>query len=603
MKLEVINSPFSEEQVKQLNAVLVNLTTQQKIWLTGYLSATTTLQGAELQRDNSFNTAPVAVSPTATKQITVLYASQTGTAQGLAKKYGESLKGLGFEVNVSSMNDFKTNALKKLDHLLIIASTHGEGEPPDNAIAFHSFLYGKRAPKLDHVKFAVLALGDSSYEFFCKTGKDFDEQLEKLGAQRIVDRVDCDLDFDEPAAQWFEAVKAKLQEGSAVQELYKDEAATTVVAPTTEYSRKNPFHAEILEKINLNANGSNKETIHLELSLENSGLSYEPGDSLAIYPINNENLVASLISALGFEDTTKVEVGDVSLSLKEALTDVLEITVLSKPVMEKLAQFTTNKEFHDLLLNKEAFKQFTHGRDLLDVIEAFGPFSWDPQSFVNTLRKLPARQYSISSSLSAYPDEVHLTIGAVRYEVDDRERLGVCSTFVADQLEVGDKVRVYVQHNSNFKLPADDQPIIMIGPGTGVAPFRSFIQEREERGAEGKSWLFFGDQHYVTDFLYQTEWQSWLKNNVLTKLDVAFSRDHEEKVYVQHKLQKHAAEVYDWLEQGAVVYVCGDKDNMAADVHNTLLQIIAEQGNKSEQEAKEYLEELQQQKRYQRDVY
>ncbi len=603
MKLEVINSPFSEEQVKRLNEVLVNLTSQQKIWLTGYLSATTSLQGVEAQRENNVNIAPVASSPTATKHITILYASQTGTAQGLAKKYGENLKESGFEVNVSSMSDFKTNTLKKLDHLLIVASTHGEGEPPDNAISFHNFLYGKRAPKLDHVKFAVLALGDSSYEFFCKTGKDFDEQLEKLGAERIVERVDCDLDFDEPAANWFAAVKAKLQEGGAVQELYKDEAAPTIVAPTTEYTRKNPFHAEILEKINLNATGSNKETIHLELSLENSGIYYEPGDSLAIYPTNNEKLVSSLISALGFDESVKVDVGDVSVTLKEALTDLLEITVLSKPLMEKVAQFTTNKDFHELLLNKETFKQFTHGRDLLDVVEAFGPFSWDPQSFVNILRKLPARQYSISSSLSAYPDEVHLTIGAVRYEVDDRERLGVCSTYVADNLEVGDKVRVYVQHNPNFKLPEDDKPIIMIGPGTGVAPFRSFIQEREERGATGKNWLFFGGQHFVTDFLYQTEWQSWLKNGVLTKLDVAFSRDRDEKIYVQHKMQKNAAEIYEWLEQGAVVYVCGDKDNMAADVHNTLLEIISQQGNKSEQEAKEYLENLQKQKRYQRDVY
>lgn len=603
MKLEVINSPFSEEQVKQLNEVLVNLTSQQKIWLTGYLSATASLQGTEVQKEISFNTAPVASSPTAVKQITILYASQTGTAQGLAKKYGEHLRDIGFEVSVSSMNDFKTNALKKLDHLLIVASTHGEGEPPDNAISFHSFLYGKRAPKLEHVKYAVLALGDSSYEHFCKTGKDFDEQLEKLGAERIVERIDCDLDFDEPAAKWFELVKEKLQEDGAVQELYKKEAAPTVAAPTTEYSRKNPFHAEILEKINLNGRGSNKETIHLELSLENSGLSYEPGDSLAIYPTNNENLVASLISALGFEEDTKVNVGEISLSLKEALTDLLEITVLSKPLMEKIAQFTTNEEFQKLLLNKEDLKQFTHGRDLLDVVEVFGPFSWDPQSFVNLLRKLPARQYSISSSQSAYPDEVHVTIGAVRYEVDNRNRLGVCSTYVADQLEIGDKVRVYVQQNPNFKLPEDDKPIIMIGPGTGVAPFRSFMQEREERGAEGKSWLFFGDQHFVTDFLYQTEWQGWLKDGVLTKLDVAFSRDRDEKVYVQHKMQEHAAEIYEWLEQGAVVYVCGDKENMAADVQNTLLNIISKQGNKSQQEAKEYLEDLQKQKRYQRDVY
>ena len=609
VKLEVTNSPFNEQQVQQLNEVLATLTQNQKIWLTGYLSATATV-GAQASDSPTVSEQPatnVVELPAPAKQqtakhITVLYASQTGNAGGLAKKYGEQLRQAGFEVNVASMSDFKTNALKKLDHLLVIASTHGEGEPPDNAISFHSFLYGKRAPKLDHVKFAVLSLGDSSYEFFCKTGQDFDEQLEKLGAQRIVDRVDCDLDYDEPAAKWFDSVKLKLQEGE-VSEQTIQEAAPTVLESSVEYTRKNPFKAEVLEKINLNAQGSNKETIHLELSLENSGITFEPGDSLAIYPTNNENLVNSLISALGFDADKTVTVDDQTVTLKDALTDLLEITTLTKPVMQKIGEFTLNEEFHALLADREAFKNYTHGRDLIDVVEKFAPFSWNEQSFVSVLRKLPARQYSISSSLAAYPDEVHLTIGAVRYEVDGRERLGVCSTQVADNLEIGDSVRVYVQNNPNFKLPADDKPIIMVGPGTGVAPFRSFIQEREERGAEGKNWLFFGDQHFVTDFLYQTEWQGWLKSGVLTKLNVAFSRDKEEKVYVQHKMQKHAAEIFEWLEQGASFYVCGDKDHMAADVHNSLLHIIAEQGNKTEEEAKQYLDELRKEKRYQRDVY
>jgi len=609
VKLEVTNSPFNEQQVQQLNEVFATLTQNQKIWLTGFLSATSTIEvqaaGGSVvseQPSNAVAVLPSAVEPATAKHITILYASQTGNAGGLAKKYGEQLKNAGFEVNVASMSDFKTNALKKLDYLLVIASTHGEGEPPDNAISFHSYLYGKRAPKLDHVKFAVLSLGDSSYEFFCKTGQDFDEQFEKLGAQRFVDRVDCDLDYDEPASKWFDSVKLKLQEGEVSQQTV-EEAAPTVLETAVEYTRKNPFTAEILEKINLNADGSNKETIHLELSLENSGITFEPGDSLAIYPTNNEQLVNSLISSLGFDAEKSVTLEEQTVSLKEALTNLLEITVLSKPVMQKIGEFTLNEEFHALLADRDAFKAYTHGRDLVDVIEKFAPFSWNEQSFVSVLRKLPARQYSISSSLAAYPEEVHLTIGAVRYEVDGRNRLGVCSTHVADNLEVGDTVRVYVQQNPNFKLPADDVPIIMVGPGTGVAPFRSFIQEREERGAEGKNWLFFGDQHFVTDFLYQTEWQGWLKSGVLTKLDVAFSRDKEEKVYVQHKMQKHAAELYEWLESGATFYVCGDKDHMAADVHNTLLHIIAQQGNKTEEQAKEYLEDLRKQKRYQRDVY
>ncbi|MDN4493732.1 assimilatory sulfite reductase (NADPH) flavoprotein subunit [Ureibacillus aquaedulcis] len=609
MYLEVTNSPFNEQQVQQLNEVFATLTQNQKVWLTGYLSATASI-GAQVATPSLVSEHPsteVAVLPTTfeaatAKHITILYATQTGNAGRLAKQYGEQLQSNGFEVNVISMNDFKTNALKKLDHLLVIASTHGEGEPPDNAISFHSFLHGKRAPKLDHVKFAVLSLGDSSYEFFCKTGADFDERLEELGAKRLVDRVDCDLDYDEPAAKWFDSVKLKLQQG-AVSGQTIQEAAPTVLESSVLYSRKNPYNAEILEKINLNAAGSNKETIHLELSLENSGITFEPGDSLAIYPTNNESLVNSLITALGFNPEKSVNVEGEEVTLKDALTNLLEITVLSKPVMQKIGEFTLSEEFHALLADREAFKSYTHGRDILDVVGKFAPFSWDEQRFVASLRKIPARQYSISSSLAAYPDEVHITVGAVRYEVDGRERLGVCSTHVADNLEIGDTARVYIQHNPNFKLPSDDKPIIMVGPGTGVAPFRSFIQEREERGAEGRNWLFFGDQHFVTDFLYQTEWQSWLKSGVLTKLDVAFSRDKAEKVYVQHKMQKHASEIFEWLEQGATLYVCGDKDHMAADVQNTLLDIIAEQGNKTEEDAKAYLEELRKQKRYQRDVY
>lgn len=597
--LEVINSPFNEKQVKQLNEVLATLTPQQKIWLTGYLTASANIGVIEAPREMTQQA--VASSPIQ-KHVTILYASQTGNAQKLAEKFGDQLQQIGLEVSVSSMSDYKTNALKKVQYLLIVASTHGEGEPPDNAIAFHSFLHGKRAPKLNHVQYAVLSLGDSSYEYFCQTGKDFDIQLEKLGAKRLVERVDCDVDYAEQAQKWFEAVKEKLHSEFTQFTPFEQEAAAAVLQEETEYSRKNPFVAEIIEKINLNGQGSNKETIHLELSLENSGIAFEPGDCLAIIPINNQNLVNSLISALGFEANTKVDVDGIAVTLEEALLKTFEITLLTKPLMKKIAEYTENKDFHALIENQETLKQFINGRDLLDVVEQFGPFKWDAQHFINCLRKIPARQYSISSSLLAYPEEAHVTIGVVRYEVDGRERLGVCSTYVADQLEVGDQVQVYVQKNPNFKLPDDDTPIIMIGPGTGVAPFRAFIQEREERGASGENWLFFGEQHFVTDFLYQREWLNWLKSGVLTKLDVAFSRDQEEKVYVQHKMLKRAKELYAWLEKGAAVYVCGDK-NMAKDVQETLLQIIQQEGNKSEEDALEYLEELRKQKRYQRDVY
>ncbi|MEW4971142.1 assimilatory sulfite reductase (NADPH) flavoprotein subunit [Bacillus stercoris] len=605
MQLQVMNSPFNQEQAELLNRLLPTLTESQKIWLSGYLSA----QSVSAQETAGAPAAAVSVeapAPAVSKEVTVLYGSQTGNAQGLAENAGKQLEQSGFQVTVSSMSDFKPNQLKKVTNLLIVVSTHGEGDPPDNALSFHEFLHGRRAPKLENLRFSVLALGDSSYEFFCQTGKEFDQRLEELGGERISPRVDCDLDYDEPAAEWLEGVLKGLNEaggGSAA-------PAPAAAAQTGEssYSRTNPFRAEVLENLNLNGRGSNKETRHVELSLEGSGLNYEPGDSLGVYPENDPELVELLLKEMNWdpeEIVTLNKQGDVR-PLKEALISHYEITVLTKPLLEQAAQLTGSEELRDLLApgNEENVKAYIEGRDLLDLVRDYGPFSVSAQQFVSILRKMPARLYSIASSLSANPDEVHLTIGAVRYDAHGRERKGVCSILCAERLQPGDTLPVYVQHNQNFKLPKDPEtPIIMVGPGTGVAPFRSFMQEREETGAEGKAWMFFGDQHFVTDFLYQTEWQNWLKDGVLTKMDVAFSRDTEEKVYVQHRMLEQSAELFEWLQEGAAVYICGDEKHMAHDVHNTLLEIIEKEGNMSREEAEAYLADMQQQKRYQRDVY
>ena len=592
MTLQVINSPFTEQQVKLLNELIPNLTEQQKAWLTGYLTAVSSVS------------VPVAVqeqqaAPVQTKDITILFASQTGNSQKIAHKLASAIQDENNTVTVASTADFKVNNLKKLDHLFIVASTHGEGEPPDNAISFYEYLHSKRAPQLNDVKYSVLALGDTSYEFFCKTGIDFDERLKALGATAIVPRVDCDVDFEEAANSWIEQVKAAIATTSA----------STVIKPTNpisninnEYSRNNPFYAEVLEKINLNGRGSNKETIHLELSLEGSGITYEPGDVLAIVPRNNEQVVDLLVSALNFDEATTVSINGTSLSLKEALFD-LDITALSKTLLAKFVPFTSNEQLAKLVEDREQLKDFVYGRDVIDVVETFGPWTWTAQQFVEQLRKIPAREYSISSSYSAYPEEVHLTIGKVFYEQEGRYREGVVSGDVASNVEVGDQLAVYVKQNPNFKLPEPTTPIIMIGAGTGIAPFRSFLQEREEQGAEGKSWLFFGDQHFVTDFLYQVEWQNWLKNDVLTNINVAFSRDQKEKVYVQHRLLENAKELYEWIEQGAIVYLCGDEKTLGHSVHEALITVIEQQRNVSRDEATEYLKELQKQKRYQRDVY
>ncbi|MEC0768069.1 assimilatory sulfite reductase (NADPH) flavoprotein subunit [Bacillus atrophaeus] len=605
MQLQVMNSPFNQEQAELLNRLLPTLTESQKIWLSGYLAAA---QSGSVQGTAE---APAALpagdtAQTISKEVTILYGSQTGNAQGLAENTGKTLEGRGYQVNVSSMSDFKPNNLKKIKNLLIVVSTHGEGDPPDNALSFHEFLHGRRAPKLDDLRFSVLALGDSSYEFFCQTGKEFDARLEELGGTRLSPRVDCDLDYDEPAAEWVEEVLGGLSEAqSGIAE------PTPAAAPRSgesAYSRTNPFRAEVLENINLNGRGSNKETRHLELSLEGSGLTYEPGDSLGVYPENDPALVDMLLEEMNWDPEEVVTVnkqGDVR-PLKEALISHFEITVLTKPLLQQAAQLSADEDLRELLSpgNEEKAKAYLEGRDVLDLVRDFGPWGVSAQEFIAILRKMPVRLYSIASSLSANPDEVHLTIGAVRYDAHGRERKGVCSILCAERLQPGDTLPIYIQHNQNFKLPDNPEtPIIMVGPGTGIAPFRSFMQEREEAGAEGKSWMFFGDQHFVTDFLYQTEWQKWLKDGVLTKMDVAFSRDTDEKVYVQHRMLEHSKEMFAWIQEGAAVYICGDEKHMAHDVHQALIDIIEKEGGMSREKAEKYLADMQQQKRYQRDVY
>ena len=604
LTLNHTNSPFTEAQTKLINELYPTLTDFQKIWLNGYLSAVQSFGATNqaIEVTVSEQGQAVTVLESVKQEATILYGSQTGNAQGVAERLKAALEAQGVETTIAAMSAFKTNNLKKLTNLFVVTSTHGEGEPPDNAISLHNFLYSKRAPKLDNVSFSVLSLGDSSYEFFCKTGIDFDEQLEKLGAKRIVSRVDCDLDYDDQAAEWVTEVVAALAVATPSAQAVPE--ATTTVKEASAYNKNNPFYAEVLESINLNGRGSNKHTRHLELSLEGSGLTYEPGDSLGVIPENDENLVTALLLSLGFDGSEQVTLKDGDFALVDALQKKLEITVLSKPLLQKFAAFTDNPEFAALLADEAKVKEYIYGRDLLDVVQTFGPFTWTAQQLVEQLRKIPVRLYSIASSQKANEDEVHLTIGKVFYEVDGRERLGVASGQVAERLEIGQTIPVYVHKNPNFRLPENPQtPIIMIGAGTGIAPYRSFLEERAEEGVDGKSWLFFGDQHFVTDFLYQTELQGYLADGTLTNLSVAFSRDTEHKIYVQHRLLENADELYNWIEEGAVIYICGDEKRMAHDVDATLRQIIAQKSGKSVEEAAAYLDELKQQKRYQRDVY
>ncbi|MFS8630684.1 MAG: sulfite reductase flavoprotein subunit alpha, partial [Bacillales bacterium] len=454
----------------------------QKAWLSGYLTGINGMSGMSginglngIQQSAAGLGAGVAVlerpapslaAPAVSKEITVLFGSQTGNSRGLAKKAAAELEKHGFKTTVAAMNLFKPQKLKKVETLLIIVSTHGEGEPPDNAVSFHEFLHSKRAPKLEHLQFTVLGLGDSSYEFFCQTGKDFDRRLEELGGTRLHPRADCDLDFEGPAAKWLAGVINALKKQELIEAAPAAAALETAPQTTSAYSRSNPFRAEVLENINLNGRGSNKETRHIELSLEGSGLAYQPGDCLGIYPENDPELVERILDELDWnpnESVTINEQGDI-LSFKEALTTQYEITVLSKPLLEKIAQITGNAALRDLVATEHKLKEYVYGRDLLDLIRDFGPWGETPQEFVSVLRKIPPRLYSISSSFAANPGEVHVTVGVVRYTAYGRQRKGVCSTFCAERLRPGDTVPVFIQENDSFRLPDDpDTPIIMIG--------------------------------------------------------------------------------------------------------------------------------------------
>lgn len=618
LQLQVTNSPFNESQVELLNRLLPSLTETQQIWLSGYLSAmgltTAPSAGAGVQavQSNAIGNAEgSAVSqPVASREVTVLFGSQTGNCQRLAGSLSRKLEEQGFQVTITAMNSFKPNALKKVENLLLLVSTHGEGEPPDNARMFHEFLYSKRAPQLENLKFSVLALGDTSYEFFCQTGKDFDQRLEELGGKRLSPRVDCDLDYDDSVTEWFEgvigALNAHLNAPAIAAKAVQAAEDTDSQEPL--YTRNNPFKAEVLENLNLNGRGSDRETRHLELSLEGSNIQFEPGDALGVYPENHPELVDAIIHTMGWNpnDIVPFNKKGEEGSLREALLHHYEITVLTKPLLEQAAKLSSSNKLKDLLAPERAqqLKEYIQGRDLLDLVQDFSPWEGSASNFVTILRKLPARLYSIASSYKANPDEVHLTVRAVRYEAHGRERYGVCSVHCAERVQPGDTLPIYIQHNPNFKLPTNpDAPIIMIGPGTGVAPFRSFLEERGELGVEGKSWLFYGDRHFVTDFLYQTDWQRMLKDGLLTKLDVAFSRDTEEKVYVQHRILEKSREVYEWLQAGAHIYICGDEKHMAHDVHSALITVIQHEGGLSPEEAAAYLDNMQQAQRYQRDVY
>lgn len=590
------NAPLASEQAASLNGLLKGLQTDQLLWMEGFISGL---------RAGSGTPSSAATAPVAAPELTVLYGTESGNSEALADQTAKAAKAKGFKARAVNMADTKVAKLKEIENLLVIVSTWGEGDPPETAVDFYEAFMSDKAPKLENTRFSVLGLGDTSYEKFCKMGKDFDARLETLGAKRISDRVDCDVDYDDDFEAWKNKVLAVL-EAEAKPAAATSTAAPAVAAAPVKYSRKNPFPAELTERVILNGEGSAKETIHLEFNLEGSGLTYETGDALAVVPHNAEDVVEDIIQSTGLDAEAPVLIKDQEYSLKDALTSQLDVTAISLPVLKRYNEIAKDAKLEKLLNpdNKADLQDYLYGREIIDVLHDFPTKEISADALVGIMRKLPPRLYSIASSPKAHPGEVHLTVGVVRYDAHGRNRKGVCSTYLADRIEEGGKADVFVTPNKHFRIPGDpDASMIMVGPGTGIAPFRAFIEERKELGAKGKNWLFFGDQHYLTDFLYQTEWQDYLADGILNKLDVAFSRDQANKIYVQDRMRENSAELFQWLENGASFYVCGDASRMATDVDVALHDIIEKEGGLSKDDAAAYVKKLKDEKRYLRDVY
>jgi len=506
---------------------------------------------------------------------------------------------------VVSMDSFDLTTLPSVERLLIITSTYGEGEMPDNAQALWDLASAGDAPKLENTKFSVCALGDTSYDLFCQSGKDWDTRLQEMGGERVFDRKDCDVDFEDPYEEWAQGALKAISEGVEAPGGAIVESAAK--APGSQWTRKNPFRAKLLKNQILTGHGSSKETRHYEICLEGSDINYDVGDALGVYSTNCPELVDDIIKALGCagEESVPGANGE-NQTLREVLTNDYEIKLPSKELLVAITEGSGDSELHRLIKpeNKEELSKFMWGRDTIDLLLQYPKAEFSPTEFIGFLKKLQGRAYSISSSIKKHPNEVHLTIASVRYETFGRAKKGVCSTFLADRVGEEGEVSIYPMPNTHFGVPSDDNlPMIMVGPGTGVAPFRAFLEEREMTGAKGKNWLFFGERNSDHDFFYEEELKELEKKGVLTKLDLAFSRDQEEKIYVQDRMRESGKELFAWLEEGGYFFVCGDAYRMAKDVDKALHDVIAKDGGLGEEGAIEYVNKLKKEKRYVRDVY
>jgi sulfite reductase (NADPH) flavoprotein alpha-component len=574
-------APFADDEIELLNRIVRHATPVQRAWLTGFLA------GLDAAAGQPAAEALPSASARPAEPLTVLYATESGNSEKLAGDVAKAARKLGFKPSAVDMADLDLASLCTAKRLIVIAATWGEGEPPARAASVYKELMSDRAPRIDGLEFGVLALGDTAYVEFCAIGRALDERLAALGGKRIADRVDCDLDFAEPAAKWI---------GGTLKALAPDATPDTKVIAvdfsTKPASNLDIVEAEVIEHINLNSSRSDKETIHLELSFDGAAPSYKPGDSLDVYVENDPDHVDALLKAAGLAADE---------GLRTELIRSRDVTTLSLKSIETYAECTGHQYVKQLLASGEA-KSWIAGRQLIDLVDHY-PIALDPEKLRRLTRPLAPRAYSIASSRSEVGEEAHLLVAAVRYVTHGRARKGVASNFMAERLKKGSRVRVKLKPNKHFALPAPDRDIILVGPGTGVAPFRAFVQERRAIDAKGRNWLFFGDRTFTHDFLYQTEWHDALKEGALARIDVAFSRDTPKKIYVQHRLWEKRHDVVEWLEGGANFYVCGDAKQMAKDVRSTLVRAYADVRSLSAETAEQTVAALERDRRYQQDVY
>jgi len=594
------NNPLPTEILK----LLPTLTPLQLAWLSGY--AWSQASGVEQQVAGQHLAANLTALSAEPFSITVLSGSQTGNAKSVADKVATELTEAGIAVKRVALKDYKAKTIADEKYLLLVTSTQGEGDPPEEGVVLYKLLNGKKAPKLTDLQFAVLGLGDSSYPNFCQAGKDFDQRFAELGATRLFERVDADLDYSATAEQWIRDIVAIVREKAAQVSPVVQSIATATTAPVakeSQYNKANPFPATLITNQKITSRQSDKDVRHLEFDLADSDLHYQAGDALGVWFDNDPKLVDEVLSLVQIDPTTEVTIEGKAQTISTALLSHLELTQNTPAFVKGYAALANNEQLNDLVADNQALQELVQRTPIVDVLHKF-PTKLNAEQLVSLLRPLTPRLYSISSSPAEVGEEVHLTVGVVRFEHEGRARSGAASSFLADRVEEYGAVRVFVEHNDNFRLPNDTtKPIIMVGSGTGVAPFRAFMQQRVADEANGKNWLIFGNPHFASDFLYQTEWQQFAKEGFLHKYDFAWSRDQEKKIYVQDKIRENSTALWQWLQEGAYFYVCGDASKMAKDVEQALLEVIAKEGNLSPDEAEDYLNKLREEKRYQRDVY